>query len=76
MSINGYNAQIVIVIAGTCVNDMFEKTTNNEHKTRDTTLKNSRLITYEDSDIQIVDNDHFLFVKACKSCKASNRHKV
>lgn len=63
MSINGYNAQIVIVIPGTCVNDMFKKTTSNEHKTRDTTLKNSRLITYEDSDIQIVDNDHFLLLK-------------
>ena len=51
MSINGYNAQIVIVIPGTCVNDMFKKTTSNEHKTRDTTLKSSRLITYEDSAI-------------------------
>ena len=49
MSINGYNAQIVIVIPGTCVNDMFKKTTSNEHKTRDTALKSSRLIMYEDS---------------------------
>ena len=69
MSINGYNAQIVIVILGTCVNDMFKKTTSNEHKTRDTTLKNSRLITYEDSDIQIVDNDHFLLLKHVKAVK-------
>ena len=66
MSIDGYNAQIVIVIPGTCVNDMFKKTTSNEHKTRDTTLKSSRLITYEDSDIQIVDNDHFFLLKHVK----------
>ena len=63
MSINGYNAQIVIVIPGTCVNDMFKKTTSNEHKTSDTTLKSSRLIMYEDSDIQIVDYDHFFLLK-------------
>lgn len=75
MSINGYNAQIVIVIPGTCVNDMFEKTTNNEHKTRDTTLKNSRLITYEDSDIQIVDNDHFFLLKHVKAVKQATGTK-
>lgn len=75
MSINGYNAQIVIVIAGTCVNDMFEKTTNNEHKTRYTTLKNSRLITYEDSDIQIVDNDHFFLLKHVKAVKQATGTK-
>lgn len=69
MSINGYNAQIVIVIPGTCVNDMFKKTTSNEHKTRDTTLKSSRLITYEDSDIQIVDNDPFFLLKHVKAVK-------
>lgn len=69
MSINGYNAQIVIVIPSTCVNDMFKKTTSNEHKTRDTTLKSSRLITYEDSEIQIVDNDHFFLLKHVKAVK-------
>lgn len=75
MSINGYNAQIVIVIAGTYVNDMFKKTTSNEHKTRDTTLKNSRLITYEDSDIQIVDNDHFFLLKHVKAIKKATGTK-
>ena len=75
MSINGYNAQIVIVIAGTYVNDMFKKTTSNEHKTRDTTLKNSRLITYEDSDIQIVDNDHFFLLKHVKAVKQATGTK-
>ena len=75
MSINGYNAQIVIVIPGTCVNDMFKKTTSNEHKTRDTTLKSSRLITYEDSDIQIVDNDHLFLLKHVKAVKKATGTK-
>lgn len=75
MSINGYNAQIVIVIPVTCVNDMFKKTTSNEHKTRDTTLKSSRLITYEDSDIQIVDNDHFFLLKHVKAVKQATGTK-
>ena len=75
MSIDGYNAQIVIVIPGTCVNDMFKKTTSNEHKTKDTTLKSSRLITYEDSEIQIVDKDHFFLLKHVKAVKQATGTK-
>ena len=52
-----------------------QKTTSNEHKTRDTALKSSRLITYEDSAIQIVDNDHFFLLKHVKAVKQATGTK-